>query len=402
MVVATFLIGAPGGTVRAQSVTKVDGEADAAIEYHENCGVNVGYTALRLAGVSADVKSVAKFLRVGQAHERLSSLADLRDLVVSNGITASAVKFDSLTDFAGQLTDGSFLILRTRPAERLMHFVVAVQSSSRDELVLVDPLREPVRVPWVKALEEKRLDGLTGEALVIHPAERRAGYTAGPKFQLITTSVDLGDVGPEEVEISGQVEWRNAGDNVAKIIEVTGPCSCFTGAKGDLELAAGRTGTVKISFDRRKMPAGRLTRTLTLRTNDSLTPKVEVPVKVFIREVGRVDVPRVSPQELVLGRGKASDLSSVGRTLLVTVPAEVDGKPSEIRATSDAPNLQVVQEGDEEIRDPNGTLTRLVRFRVHWNSTLPLGPIKSQISFDVRRPDGNAALVVSVRGDVVP
>jgi protein-disulfide isomerase len=121
---------------------------------------------------------------------------------------------------------------------------------------------------------------LTVTLLIGNATEAKAVDSAktvsGPAINIPQTDVNLGTILREKTEIIGEIVIFNTGDKPLKVLKVTGTCYCFAGYSGDDTVQPGASGMIQVKFDKNKIPAGDVVRTVEIETNDPANAKVTV------------------------------------------------------------------------------------------------------------------------------
>lgn len=98
----------------------------------------------------------------------------------------------------------------------------------------------------------------------------------GAVIEIPETEINLGTIGPDEDVVVGEIVYLNVGDKVLEVKEVSGACACFLGFSGDQVVDPGDRGVIQVRFDKSKIPAGKIKRSLNVLSNDSTNSKVKV------------------------------------------------------------------------------------------------------------------------------
>lgn len=111
---------------------------------------------------------------------------------------------------------------------------------------------------------------------------------AAPKATVEPMTLDLG-----EIEEGGQyeryIELTNTGDGVLTLEDVKTSCGCTAAAvDSDVELKAGETQKIRITFNSRNQEGG-VTKKITVRTNDPVSPALEVVLRANVHRSLRWD-----------------------------------------------------------------------------------------------------------------
>jgi protein-disulfide isomerase len=103
-----------------------------------------------------------------------------------------------------------------------------------------------------------------------------------PAIEILNTHIDLGTISADTTVIVGDIVFNNAGNDTLRVIDVDGPCSCFTGYEGDEIVAPGETGVLQAFFDKAKLPSGEVHRMVRVLSNDPEKNDVEIHFDLFI------------------------------------------------------------------------------------------------------------------------
>ncbi len=137
-------------------------------------------------------------------------------------------------------------------------------------------------------------------------AKGRAVPAEAPRVWSERREADLGSVRrgePAEVQFT----VANNGDG-RMLLSVRGDCGCLT-AVGPSELGPGETGVVRARYDTSAL-GGTIRHRVVIRTNDPETPRLEVPLSIFVRLPSRVLLPS-GPTHLLDG-GSPFEMFLVG------------------------------------------------------------------------------------------
>jgi hypothetical protein len=104
---------------------------------------------------------------------------------------------------------------------------------------------------------------------------------AEPKAVLDPATIELGEI-EEGGEYERFVELRNAGDGVLTLEDVKTSCGCTAAAVDtDVKLKAGESQKIRVTFNSRGMEGG-VTKKVTVKTNDPMTPSMEIVLKANV------------------------------------------------------------------------------------------------------------------------
>jgi HYDIN/CFA65/VesB family protein len=116
-------------------------------------------------------------------------------------------------------------------------------------------------------------------ALLVEPSARGDG-SSGARLAVEPASFDFGQVRPEKT-LRKDLVLRNVGDEELAIAKVSTTCGCTVAGPYLARLAPGASTTLRISFTT-PAAAGRTEQTVTLETNDSERPRIDVKVAATV------------------------------------------------------------------------------------------------------------------------
>jgi protein-disulfide isomerase len=147
-----------------------------------------------------------------------------------------------------------------------------------------------------------------------------AKAVSGPSVNIPQTDVNLGTIPREKTEIISEIVIFNTGDKPLKVLKVNGTCYCFAGYSGDEIVQPGASGAIQVKFDKNKIPAGNVMRTVEIETNDPANAKVTVgfhftvdrdPTEEQLRVISH-DVAGLQEEVAAMHRDLAKVLASMG------------------------------------------------------------------------------------------
>ncbi|MCL5124098.1 MAG: DUF1573 domain-containing protein [Deltaproteobacteria bacterium] len=97
----------------------------------------------------------------------------------------------------------------------------------------------------------------------------------GPKIQFDRLSHDYGKVFSGKT-VSDEFGFRNDGDRILKIEDLTASCGCTKAVEGNKEIPPHGSGKIMVKFDTTGMRAGRKQKTIYVKTNDQVSPVVKL------------------------------------------------------------------------------------------------------------------------------
>jgi len=152
---------------------------------------------------------------------------------------------------------------------------------------------------------------------------------------------DFGEVAPDSTHIC-EFKFKNTGNGVLKITNVTKSCACTPFALAKKEYSPGEDGTLKVRYHVGKRP-GIATRHLYVFSNDKKNPRVELTIKANI-------VPKVSCQPRKLSLSLKKENAGCGQIILKSI----DNKPFSIKKVQSIPECITID------FDPKVKATRFV------------------------------------------
>jgi hypothetical protein len=214
-----------------------------------------------------------------------------------------------------------------------------------------------------------------------------AAWAAGaPRLVLPTPTHDFGRVERGTV-VEQAFRLENAGDAPLRIENVKGSCGCMVGLPSGHEVPGGGAGTVTVRLDTARL-SGRVTRTVTVYTNDPTAPASQLTL------TGEVITDLVvSPMPLYLGHVRHG---TAARREITVVP----GRPGTTARVTWVENTNPALHAAVEPL-PGGGGQRVV---VTLDPHLPLGRLNDQLvlhTTSARTPDLTVPVFGSVEGDVV-
>ena len=103
-----------------------------------------------------------------------------------------------------------------------------------------------------------------------------------PKIEFEKTVHDFGEISPLTNHVC-EFNFKNAGDGLLKITNVTKTCGCTPFTLAKKEYAPGETGTLKVRYHAGQT-IGPTKKSLTVSSNDKKTPQVKITIKAKIAE----------------------------------------------------------------------------------------------------------------------
>lgn len=106
--------------------------------------------------------------------------------------------------------------------------------------------------------------------------------TSGPRLQLSESKHDFGPM--EEGKIAGwKVDFKNTGTSELNIKDIKTSCGCTAASVTGRHIKPGESGSLRIEFDSAGK-AGRLSRTVTLYTNDFKEPEQTIVIYAEVKD----------------------------------------------------------------------------------------------------------------------
>ncbi len=115
---------------------------------------------------------------------------------------------------------------------------------------------------------------------------------AAPSLAVKNLEYDFGEV-PQGNKVSYTFRFRNDGDELLEILSVSSSCGCTAALLSSRRIAPGDMGEVKAVFDSSRF-RGRVTKTITLKTNAPDHPQVYFKLKGTVKELLGISTTRIS------------------------------------------------------------------------------------------------------------
>jgi len=139
------------------------------VEYHWNCGLNVGYVTLRLFHKDVNIYKLADEIKAGERLERNVSLLDLKKAFEKYGLTAKGFKADYPEEIIEFAQPENILIIRLDfylVDQNIGHFIAI--KGGRDHVIVIDPPYHPKKFARQDIIEYGILSHATGEFLLVY------------------------------------------------------------------------------------------------------------------------------------------------------------------------------------------------------------------------------------------
>lgn len=156
-------------------------------------------------------------------------------------------------------------------------------------------------------------------AAFIFVAESKAATVAGPIFDVPAKKIDLGVISVDEDIVVGEIDVFNTGSEDLEILKVSGSCSCFMGYTGNKLIKPGEGGVIKVQYDKKEIPAGRVTRTAKIETNDPANKVVKVYFSFTVERDAASEEMRALRSEIAGLRKEVHLLRSSMKTLVAAL-----------------------------------------------------------------------------------
>jgi hypothetical protein len=115
---------------------------------------------------------------------------------------------------------------------------------------------------------------LSFSALIVDKISNPTGKV--PKLILEKNQIDFGNVEEGKIVIA-KISFRNNGNGILEIRDVKSTCDCTAALLSSKKLEPGQTGTLRIELDTADR-SGKLTRTVSLLTNDPSQPNQTITI----------------------------------------------------------------------------------------------------------------------------
>ena len=368
-----------------------------------NCGVALGYFTLQWYNKPLDIATVGLRLNAGAEFENRCSFADLKRVFEDNGLSVAAVKTDRLSDVVGHAQEGSVIIVRLNRvafAENIGHFVALVGAKG-GRLALIDPPTRPI------AVDMKEVDGhafllrATGECLIVTSPTARVAK-GGPAIELAKKRIAIENIPFNTETFTADVVYRNIGDEPLKILDTKLGCTCQGTPTGDMEVGPGKSGTLHVHFDRKKIGAGRQEKAIVLVTNDPRQTQVPVHFAFTMPTAPKGDEFYAVPRAIDLGLATIRKGIPGEMTIRVMIPSEwLAGVPPKVTVTPSHTSLRVRDERSASDKVGEGRYYS-IPYTVTWEGPIPAGAFREAVSFNLESESQKPAEIkVMIRGEFI-
>ncbi len=123
---------------------------------------------------------------------------------------------------------------------------------------------------------------LSFTANVVIPSSGESALSSSPKLKIERTQHNFGTVNEGEI-LDLVLKYQNVGNSLLKINDIRSSCGCAVALLNKKELKPGDEGKIRIEFDTTNR-FGRLTRTVTIFSNDPIKPRQVITLSVNIQK----------------------------------------------------------------------------------------------------------------------
>lgn len=120
----------------------------------------------------------------------------------------------------------------------------------------------------------------------------------GPKVEFKETSINFGRIKQGEV-VSHEFIFRNSGNDILMVTKVSTSCGCAAALVSEKEIAPGKEGRLKVTFDSRGY-SGKVIKYVYFESNDPQRPRLELSLSAEV-DAGPAPVIELEPYNLDLG-----------------------------------------------------------------------------------------------------
>lgn len=209
----------------------------------------------------------------------------------------------------------------------------------------------------------------------------------GGAFEFVTMVHDWGAISDED-SVKTSFSFKNISDKTVKIINTKTSCGCTVGTPTKQVLAPGEEAAVEITFNP-KGKRGLELKTITLETDYTPQPNVELHLKALVRPRMMVEPTSVWFGDLPLHKGADQELSIMSRM----EGFQVTG------FTMTDPKFKVEQLPADKVEMDGGMVDR-VRFKAHFTDDATIGTYSTGLVVTTNDPK-NPTYTVSLAGRVV-
>lgn len=115
---------------------------------------------------------------------------------------------------------------------------------------------------------------------------------AVPDVSTEVLEYDFGEV-PQGDKVNYTFRFRNSGDEILEISSVSSSCGCTAALLSSKRISPGEVGEIKATFDSSRF-RGRVTKTITMKSNASGHPQVHFKLHGVVRELLSISTTRIS------------------------------------------------------------------------------------------------------------
>ena len=213
--------------------------------------------------------------------------------------------------------------------------------------------------------------------------------------------IDIGTVPFESNYVKGKIKFGNVGSGDLKILNVSGPCTCFAGYSGDDHLAPGQSGELEVRFDKEYLEHGEQSKVISISTNDPENKIVKLLFNfTILGHYANNDI-RIFPRTVDYGRCYQSSFNKELFIKLVLPNGEENYNLSGIEVVMDS-KLLTVKSVEKGITTNNFNDELTYAYILTWKET-PIGYFEEDIIFFVYGlQDGKQKKVtLNIRGDAI-
>ena len=181
--------------------------------------------------------------------------------------------------------------------------------------------------------------------------------SSSPVIEIAETEIDLGTIPTDQKEAVGEIRFSNVGSKPLRVQKVTGHCSCFASWSGDNILMPGRRGTIRVVFDKSKLPAGTVRHLVNIETNDPNNKVAKVYFKTNIERDPTEEQIRILHGELSAIRSELSALRNDFAKVLAAVDGNAVEAPNRVERPPDRTSCDVAIGSSPVLGPPYASVT---------------------------------------------
>ncbi|MDP1662297.1 MAG: DUF1573 domain-containing protein [Phycisphaerales bacterium] len=209
----------------------------------------------------------------------------------------------------------------------------------------------------------------------------------GGAFEFVTMVHDWGAIS-DEAPVKFSFHFKNTSNQTVKIVNTKTSCGCAVGAPTKQVLPPGEEAAIEVTYDP-KGKRGLELKTITLETDYTPSPNVELHLKALVRPRLMVEPSSVWFGDLKLHEGKTQELSIMSRMEGFHVTG----------FTMNDPRFKVEQLPADKVEMDGATVDR-VRFKTYFNDDASIGTYSTGLVITTNDPK-NPTYTVSLAGRVV-